>query len=175
MSNRSPDRRTPESLPANNALIRRLDAVITSDDDQVSDTSPDRLTRYSYKLWGPALAARSDRFEAYKQTVDEARLDATWDEHLAKTITLSIIMAVTGGLLGALLGAGLSSVGVFTTLPLTGVFGPLVTNALGTLGVMVVTGLLFGGLTGGILYLIPYNKRYERARQINVLLPQTVT
>lgn len=181
MSNSSPDWRTPESLPANNALIRRLDAVITSDDDQVSDTSPDRLTRYSYKLWGPALAARSDRFEAYKQTVDEARLDATWDEHLAKTITLSLIMAVAGGLLGALLGAALSYAGVFTTLSvplpamLAAVFVPLVTNALGTLGVMLVTAILFGGLTGGILYLIPYNKRYERARQINVLLPQTVT
>jgi hypothetical protein len=157
MSNSSPDRRTPESLPANNALIRRLDAVITSDDDQVSDTSPDRLTRYSYKLWGPALAARSDRFEAYKQTVDEARLDATWDEHLAKTITLSLIMAVAGGLLGALLGAALSYAGVFTTLSvplpamLAAVFVPLVTNALGTLGVMLVTAILFGGLTGGIL------------------------
>ena len=183
MSNRSPDRRTPESLPANNALIRRLDAVITSDDDQVSDTSPDRLTRYSYKLWGPHLAARTDRFEAYKQTVDEARLDATWDEHLAKTITLSLIMAVIGGLLGALLGAGLSYAGVFGTvsvpvaLPpiLAGVFVPLVANALWTLGLVLVTALLFGGLTGGILYLIPYNKRYERARQINALLPQTVT
>jgi flagellar protein FlaJ len=183
MPNNPRDHRDPAALPKNNAVIRSLDAVITSDSDQVSDSSPDHLTQYSYQLWGPSLQARSDRFDAYKQAVDEARLDATWDEHLAKTITLAIIMGVTGAVLGALIGAVLSYLGVFTNLSLTvslppmlaAVFIPLVKNALGTLGLMAGTALLIAGLTGISLYIIPYTKRYERSRQINVLLPQTIT
>lgn len=183
MSNSNQDRATPDSLPANNALIRGIDSLIPEDDETASDSSPDRLTQTSVKLFGPALQARSDRFEEYKQKVDEARMDATWDEHLAKTISLSLIMGVVGILLGATTGAILSYFGVFSNISLTvslppmlaALAIPLVKNLLGTTGLMFVCALLVGGGTAAAMYALPYNKAYERSRQINVLLPQTVT
>lgn len=183
MSNKNTDTRTSDSLPENSALIRGVDSIVSGNDEQVGDTSSGWLTQYSYKLWGPALQARSEQFEEYKQTVDRARMDTTWDEHLANTITISIAMGAIGAFLGVIIGAVLSYFGVFANLSLAvslppvlvGIFIPIIKNALGTVGLMLLTAVIIGGVTGVARYVMPYNKAYKRSRQINILLPQTIT
>jgi flagellar protein FlaJ len=190
MSNHSPDQSdtvdaaATESYHSPSAKEQLIDAVAAlfefTDND---DTGPTRLDKTAYRMFGSRIREREERFESYRETVNAARLEKTYDEYLAKTALLTLLMGGVGMLLGVFIGGFLSYANVFgaiqpdVALPsfLANALTETTKNFLGAVSLTVVSALIFGGITFAILYFAPYNRAYERSREIENLLPQTVT
>jgi len=159
--------------PENNALIRGIDALVREDPDGDGDESVNLIDRVSYRYFGEWFKARGEQYKEYQQIVNQARLEDTWEEHLAKTVFLTLLIGGAGAVTGMVLGAVLSMLGVWgmVSVPLS----LQLKKILGTLGIMLVGGAVGGGVTFGILYTKPRREAYRRKREITQLLPQTIT
>lgn len=132
--------------------------------------------------FGDAIRAREDQFEDFRRTANQARLDQTYDQYLATTVLYALLAAGVGALVGYGLGAVLSYFDVFAqlsapTLPdaVRAVVSPMAKNILGALLLMVLGALLFGAAVGGALYLLPSLAADSRDREIQHMLPTTLS
>jgi len=141
-----------------------------------------RHERFAVDKFGDVVRAREDRFDDLRRKVNQARMEKTYDQYLATAILYAILAAVGAGILGFGIGAVLSYFDVFANLSapnapeaLWTVFSPMLKNIVGALLLMVVFALLFGFGTGGVLYVMPNYLADNRDREIQQLLPTTLT
>jgi flagellar protein FlaJ len=173
------------SLPHEPTLTERLlDATATLFEVTDSDSEgPSRLDRFAYRVFADRFREHEDKYGEYRQTINSARIDKTYDQYLAKTTLLTIIFGTIGGFLGLVIGGFLSYFNVFgaieSDVALPSVLASILTtqakNIIGAAGFTIIGALLLGGGTAAALYFSPYNKALARSREIENLLPQTVT
>lgn len=159
---------TQQSLPENNALVRGIESLSRSDETEDTEGSPGWFDRTSYRYFGERIRQRETRFQEYRQLIDQARMDDTYDEHLAKTVFLALLMTAVGAIMG------LAGGGIPLALGLFDQFSTIVALAL-PVAATIGGAVIFGGAAGLGMYFRPHQKSYSRSREINALLPQTVT
>jgi len=155
-------------------------AVDTLEDEDDQDRS--RLERVAIDKFGPSVRAREDRFEDFRRKVNQARMDDTYDQYLATTILYALLAGVVGAIFGFGVGTVLSYFDVFAGVSapnapetLRSVFSPMLKNIAGAMLLMLVGALLFAGGTGGVRYAMPGIEAGNRDREIQELLPTTLT
>ena len=118
-----------------------------------------------------------DRFRGLQRWLNQARFGITYDVYLAQTARYAIGGSIVGLILGVVLAAQLTTMGVFapmTELPvvgpaLEGFIGPLAAFVVGLLGLAVA-----GGGTTAARYYYPRLLVNQRERNIDVLLPHGI-
>lgn len=146
-------------------------------------SGPTRTDKLAYRLFSDYFRENEGRFAEYRETVNSARIDKTYDQYLAKTTLVTILFAVVGGLLGLSIGGFLSYFDFFAAIEsdvalpgaLASILTPTVKNIIGAAGFTIISALILGGTTGFALYISPYNRAMVRSQEIESLLPQTVT
>jgi flagellar protein FlaJ len=163
--------------------IASLDSAFTSEGESAID-------RYAYRTFAERFRDERDRFHDYREVVNQARLDETYDRYLARVAFWTCVAAVTGALVGVTVAIVLLQTGVLEGISISiGVDVPfsvnypgwlidiwgLIAQPLGIALVAAIAGLLAAAPVAGGLYYLPYLAAYERERSIDVLLPQAVT
>lgn len=159
-------------------LMAGVAAAIEADDDQ--DRS--RFERFAIDKFGDSVRAREDRFSELRRKVNQARLEQTYDQYLATAILYGLLAGIVGAIIGFGVGAVLAYFDIFANLsapnapePLREAFTPMLKNIVGAVLLMLVFVPLFGSGTTGIMYLKPGYEASNRDREIQELLPTTLT
>lgn len=165
------------------ATERALDAVaaaaaaVGGDDEGRS-----WLEQVAIDKFGDAVRTRETRFADFRRAVNQARLEKTYDEYLSVVILYAILAGAVGAVLGLAAGTVLSYFNVFAGLSapvgpaaIRGLFSPMMKNIAGVLLLMVVCTALFSPTVGAVVYFIPSFKADSRDREIQQLLPTTLT
>lgn len=166
---------------AADALVSLLE-IFESDGD-----GPSTIDRFAYQKFSGWFRERGDRprYRKFRQTINQARHDETYDQYLARMAFWSLVVGGLGALFGLSVGLALELVGVFDAINTSWRFPPEVARfiepvwflriPLAIILIGVFNGVLFGGTTAGLFYALPKFNAYNRAREIKHLLPQTVT
>lgn len=159
-------------------LMTEVAAAIETDDDQ--DRS--RIERVAIDKFGDSIRAREARFSEFRRKVNQARLEQSYDQYLATTILYALLAGVVGAVIGFGVGTVLAYFDIFAGLsapnapePLRRAFTPMLKNIVGAVLLMLVFVPLFGGWVAGVMYLKPRYEASNRDREIQQLLPTTVT
>jgi flagellar protein FlaJ len=140
--------------------------------------------RVALLLFGSFFRKRSGMFSDFQRTLRQARIDDGYDLYLSRTLlwficlsALSLVLAVfsTGLLFGFIPTFGISSA--------LGIGVPEQIDAqLSSIGVIPTAGFasmvslfLLAGIPVVLLYILPWYKAGEREREIDTMLPYTVT
>jgi len=161
-------------------LLASLGAGAEDPDD---DTSLSRREWYAVDTFGSMIRAREDRFADLRRVINQARMKKTYDQYLATVVLYAIVGAVGAGAVGFGVGGILSYFDVFVTITAPGLpdvlrapfANPVLKNIVGAVLLMLLFGVLGSSLTGAALYLKPRYLANARDREIQELLPTTLT
>lgn len=170
--------------------VERVAAVINWVQNAFSSSGQGFVERYGYPKFSPYFRERRDEFAEYRSTVNKARIDETYDRWLARTVTLTLLAAVSAALVGIAVGALVVVSGALSGLEINiAIDTPLsfrypswllvvwatIRAPLGVVFLGVFAAVLSGAPVAAGLYYLPHFRAYERERNIDILLPQAVT
>lgn len=161
-------------------LLASLGAGAEDSDD---DTSLSRYEWYAVDTFGSMIRAREDRFADLRRVINQARMNKTYDQYLATVVLYAILGAVGAGIVGFGIGGVLSYFDVFVTITAPGLpdvlrapfANPVLKNIVGAVLLMLLFVVLGSSLTGTALYIKPRYLADSRDREIQELLPTTLT
>lgn len=182
--------RVAASEDAQDGFADSIAGVITAIESALTTEGESATTRYAYRKFSGKFRERREQFADYRETVNQARLDETYDRYLARVALWTIIAAVVGGLIGVTVGVLLFQTGILEGISFNiGLDVPfnvsypgwllntwyLIDTPLAIVAVAALAGILTAAPVAGGLYYLPYLSAYERERKVDVLLPQAVT
>lgn len=152
-----------------------------------TDEGPSAIDRFAYQKFGGWFRDHENhpRIRRYRKTVNQARLDETYDEYLSRLAFWSLTVSIFGAIIGLLIGLSLHYAGILQGIESNTRFPeavhpllPFVQTlkipfAISTL--VVGIGSIFGSLVAVGYYYVPKNRAYNRQREIDYLLPQAIT
>jgi len=184
-----PEHGDPLTTADESGVFERLaDGIVYVSDALSGSEGPSQLVRFAYRHFSGPVRERSERFAEYRRTVNQARIEETYDRYLARTIATTLFVAGIGALIGLGLGLTAWSLGLFTQLgEAVRVSSPVAfPSVVLTIWAVVKLPLAIGSIaivaaamcavpTFALFYKVPEMKAYEREREIDSLLPGALT
>jgi len=147
-----------------------VDAILESlTSTKSSEKESNRFNQYAYRKLSGFFRKHQDvgLLDDYRDRVNKARMDETFDFYLARITMLTLIVGVAGLFLGGIAGVVFVQFGDFHRLPSN--------PAVGVVLLALMVGGLLGASFGGWLYSVPIREANRRARRINFELPSALT
>lgn len=142
----------------------------------------EQIDKFAFRLFGDHVHEKEDSYQYLRKEIKSANLPIPWDVYVAKAYLYSVAAAAAGLLvLGLISFLVLSYVDIppFIRLP-----GPLSTyqdfvvqyrTALGAIAGAIILGPIIGGMSFFGYLMLPQFKSYDRARNIDINLPGSIT
>lgn len=131
-------------------------------------------------LFGGFFQERRDNFKEFQKTLTQAQMDDGYDLYLSRLLLWLLVLLVSSLLLTVL--AAMALFGLYPGVDLLGMLPESMNQRITQFNPILISGFLFftlafllAGIPTLLLYIIPWYRAGEREREIDTMLPYTVT